>query len=120
MRILRVMARAYAAPEQMDIVIAFYERLFGEQCKIRLPLPALGLEIAAVGSVHVLSGPEDKLRPFRAAQATFWVDSVANAEKELRQWSSELLVGPERGPGGSFMIARHPDGLAVEYIDQAG
>jgi hypothetical protein len=119
MRILKVLARAYAAPEQFEAVIAFYEQLFDERCQFRLPLPALGLEIVAVGSVHLLAGSEEKLIPFRAAQSTFFVDSVANAEQDLKRLGVLPVLGPERGPGGSFLIARHPDGLVVEYIDQA-
>lgn len=118
MRILQVMARAYTAPEQLDAAIAFYEKLFGERCKARFRIPPLGLEIASVGSVHLLAGTEERLKPFRAAQATFWVDSVADAERTLRDMGSEILMGPEGGPIGSFMIVKHPDGLAAEYIDQ--
>ena len=99
-------------------MIAFYGKLFGERCKARLPIPPLGLEIASVGSVHLLAGVEEKLKPFRSAQATFWVDSVADAELMLRETGSEILHRPEHGPGGSFMIVKHPDGLVVEYIDQ--
>ncbi len=112
------MARAYVAPEQLSAAITFYERLFGEPCKVRFPIPQLGLEIASVGSVHLLAGAEDKLKPFRTAQATFWVDSVAGAERELLDMGSQILLRPEGGRGSSFMIVKHPDGLAVEYIDQ--
>ena len=71
MRILQVMARAYTEPDGLDAAIAFYEKLFGERCKARFPIPPLGLEIASVGSVHLLAGVEEKLKPFRSAQATF-------------------------------------------------
>jgi hypothetical protein len=114
------MARAYAAPEKSDAAIAFYEGLFGEHCKVRLSIPSLGLEIASVGSIHLIAGSEESLKPFRKAQATFWMDSVANAEQELLDLGSENLLGPEHGSEGSFMIVKHPDGLTVEYIDRAG
>jgi catechol 2,3-dioxygenase-like lactoylglutathione lyase family enzyme len=114
------MARVYTAPERLDAAIAFYERLFGEQCKVRFPISSLGLEIASVGSIHLIAGSEEKLKPFRNAQATFWVDSVAGVEQALHDLGSETLLGPEHGPGGSFMIVKHPDGLTVEYIDRAG
>jgi hypothetical protein len=120
MRILRVMARVYTAPERLAAPIAFYERLFGDQCKARFPIPSPELAIASVGSIHLIADSEEKLKPFRNAQAASWTGSVADAEKELRSLGCEFLLGPEHGPGGSFMIARHPDGLAVEYIDQAG
>ena len=94
MRILQVMARAYAAPEKLDAVIAFYERLFREPCKERPPIPSLGLEIASVGSIHLIAGSEEKLKPFRNAQATFWVDSVREAEKELRSMGRRFSWDP--------------------------
>jgi hypothetical protein len=119
MKILKVLARAYSAPEHLDGLISFYECLFGEPCAMRLPLPGLGLEVAAVGAIHLLAGAEDKLQRFRPANATFWVDSVTGAEQELKLLGATTLAGPERGPGGSYMIAKHPDGLVVEYIDQA-
>ena len=89
MRVLKVMARAYAPPEGMNALIAFYERLTGERCQFRLALPALGLEIASVGSVHLLAGLDESLAPFRAAHATFFVDSVAQAAEELERMSAE-------------------------------
>ena len=110
MRILQVMARAYTEPDGLDAAIAFYEKLFGERCKARFPIPPLGLEIASVASVHLLAGVEEKLKPFRSAQATFWVDSVLEAERTLREMGSEILHGPEHGQGGSFMIVKHPHG----------
>jgi predicted enzyme related to lactoylglutathione lyase len=112
------MARAYTEPDGLDAAIAFYEKLFGERCNARFPIPPLGLEIASVGSVHLPAGVEEKLTPFRSAQATFWVDSVTEAERTSREMGPEILHEPEHGPGGSFMIVKHPDGLVVEYIDQ--
>ena len=94
MPILQVMARAYTKPDGLDAAIAFYEKLFGERCKARFPIPPLGLEIASVGSVHLLAGVEEKLKPFRSAQATFWVDSVTEAERTLREMGSAILHGP--------------------------
>ena len=118
MRIDRVMARAYSAPERMDDLVAFYEKLFGQKCEIRFPIPALGLEIASVGGMHLMAGTDDNLKPFRAAQATYWVDSVSAAAEELRRAGGEVLLGPNTGASGSFMVAKHPDGLVVEYIDR--
>jgi hypothetical protein len=120
MQVLRALVRAYAPAEQLDAFVAFYEQLFGERCKLRMPLPALGLEIAMVGSTHLVAGSEKKLRPFRIAQATFFVATLMDAESELKRLGAEILFAPERGPGGSFMIAKFPDGLIVEFIEQTG
>jgi hypothetical protein len=118
MKVVRILARAYASPEGMDQVIGFYEKLLGERCLTRFSLPGLGLDIASVGAVHVLAGTDEKLKPFRHAHATFFVDSVASAQKQITAMGAEVLIEPAPGPGPSFMVARHPDGLVVEYIDQ--
>lgn len=72
MRVLQVMARAYVAPEGMDDAVAFYERLLDEHCEVRFPLPDLGIEIAAVGSVHLVAGDAMQLAPFRQVTAAFF------------------------------------------------
>jgi hypothetical protein len=118
MQILKVMARAYSPPERLGAMIEFDEHLIAERCNLHFPLPALGVEIATVGSMHLLAGLEDKLKPFKLALVTFWVDSVASAQEALNRSGAETLLEPERGPGGSFMIVKHPDGLVVEYVDQ--
>ena len=38
----------------------------------------------------------------------------------MQRLGAKKLLGLEHGPGGSFMIARHPDGHVVEFIDLAG
>jgi predicted enzyme related to lactoylglutathione lyase len=124
MRILKVMPRAYADEGEMDALIAFYETILGAKCQLRFPVLSLGLEIASVGlpgsSIHLLAGSEEALKPFRPAQATFFVDSVPNAAEELKNLGAELIHGPLHAPGGWYLIARHPDGLLAEYIDQTG
>ncbi len=47
-------------------LVAFHERLLDEQCAARFPIPDPGIEIAAVGSVHVGGGTGERLAPFRA------------------------------------------------------
>src|SRR5215469_6994435 len=93
MRILQVMARAYTKPDGLDAAIAFYEKLFGERCKARFPIPPLRLEIASVGPVHLLAGVEEKLKPFRSAHATFWVDSVTEANELREKWGLRSAMG---------------------------
>jgi predicted enzyme related to lactoylglutathione lyase len=108
----------------MDALIAFYETILGAKCQVRFPVPSLGLEIASLGtpaaSMHLLAGSEESLRPFRPAQATYFVDSVVSAAEELKSLGAETIHGPLHAPGGWYMIVRHPDGLLVEYLDQTG
>lgn len=117
MKILKVMARSYVMPADLDDTIAFYERLLGEKCEIRFPIPALGIEIAAVGAIHIIAGTEERLAPFRKVRAAFFVDSVSEYKKELERLGANIRQPPEQGPFGMFMIAEHPDGMTVEYAD---
>jgi len=118
MRILKVMARSYVSPSEMDATVAFYERLLAERCEIRFPIAALGIEIAAVGAMNIAAGAEDKLAPFREVWATFLVDSVVEFKEELERLGADIVQPPAQGPFGMFMIARHPDGVTVEYVDR--
>lgn len=118
MKILKIMARSYIAAAEMDATVAFYEELLGEKCQIRFPIPALGIEIAAVGAMHIVAGTPEKLAPFVEIRAAYFVDSVTDFKAELEQLGAEILQLPEPGPNGMFMIAKHPDGISVEYADQ--
>ena len=118
MKILKVMARSYVTPADLDETIAFYEQLLREKCEIRFPIPALGIEIAAVGAMHLVAGMEEKLAPFREVRAAFFVDSVAQYKDELERLGATILQQPQPGPFGMFMIAKHRDGLTVEYADK--
>jgi predicted enzyme related to lactoylglutathione lyase len=118
MQILKVMARSYVSPAKLDETIAFYEQLLREKCEVRFPIPALGIEIAAVGAMHIVAGSEDKLAPFREVRAAFFVDSVAELKEELERLGASILQQPQPGPFGMFMIAKHPDGNTVEYADR--
>jgi predicted enzyme related to lactoylglutathione lyase len=118
MKILKVMSRAYVMPANLDATIAFYEQLLCEKCETRFPIPSLGIKIAAVGAMHIIAGTEEKLAPFREVQTAFFVDSVSDFKQELERLGATILQQPEQGPFGMFMIAKHPDGVIVEYADK--
>jgi hypothetical protein len=63
-------------------LIGFYEQLIGEHYTRRIPVPALGIEIATVGFTHSITGDNEKLRPFRSAQTTF------SAVRIMEDWIS--------------------------------
>ena len=111
------MARSYVASTEMDATITFYEQLLREKCETRFPIPPLGIEIAAIGAIHVVAGAEEKLAPFKQVQSAFFVDSVVEFKEELERLNADILEQPQQGPFGMFMIAKHPDGMIVEYAD---
>lgn len=112
------MARSYVSPNEINDTIAFYEQLLGESCAARFPIPALGIEIAAVGAMHIVAGEEGKLLPFREVRAAYFVDSVAEFKAELERLGAQIVQPPEPGPFGMFMLVKHPDGNTVEYADR--
>lgn len=75
------------------------------------------IEIAAVGAIHLVAGSKQALAPFADVRAAFFVDSVVEFKQALEPTSTEIVQQPRQGPQGMFMIARHPDGLVVEYAD---
>ncbi|MGH6835654.1 MAG: VOC family protein [Methylocella sp.] len=117
MQILRVMARSYVGPDGIDAAITFYEHLLGAKCDMRFSIAEAGIELAAIGNMSIASGSEASLAPFRSVSAEFFVDSVVEFRGELAALGVAILLEPTQGPYGKFMIARHPDGLVVEYAD---
>jgi hypothetical protein len=116
MTVLRVLTRIYVAPGRLDDTIAFYERLLAQPCRLRFEYPAVGLELAEVGSVLILCGTDDALRRFRPTAMTVMVDSIQDCRAALSELGAEILEPPKRVPTGSNMRVRHPDGTIVEYV----
>lgn len=71
------------------------------------------LRLAKVGPFLLVEGADDETRSHSATIAVRDVDTVARAVKEA---GGELVDGPAPGPNGPRLIARHPDGSVIEYI----
>ena len=117
MRALRTLTRIYVEPGRLDAAVAFYERLFGEACRLRFDYPAVGLELADVGGVLLLCGTGDALARFRPTVMTVMVDSLAEWQRGLAALGAEIIEPPKRVPTGWNMRVRHPDGALVEYVE---
>lgn len=107
------------SPGALNPTLAFYEDLFREKCRLRFVHSAVRLELAQVGNVLLLAGPEEGLRPFRSTAATFVVDDLAEFREFLVQSGAAILSEPKEVPTGRNMRVRHPDGLVVEYVQFA-
>jgi predicted enzyme related to lactoylglutathione lyase len=116
MKILQVLPRIYLNMEQLEETISFYEQLFDEKCRMRFKYPEVGLELAQVGSVLLLAGSEAALEPFKATKATFLVDSLIEYKEKLVKSGAAILREQKQVPTGMNMLARHPDGTLVEYV----
>ncbi|GCE45768.1 hypothetical protein EI42_02813 [Thermosporothrix hazakensis] len=116
MKILSTLLRVYLKAEHLDESIAFYEKLYSQPCTLRFQYAEMGLELAQVGSMLLIAGSEQALAPFRATQATYLVDSLEAFRSVLLEAHGEILKEPQRVPTGMNMLARHPDGTIVEYV----
>lgn len=119
MKVLRVLMRIYLAPAQLDYGVAFYEAVFGEKCDLRFKYTEAGLELAGIGPVLLVAGPEDGLAAFRQTQATFLVDSIDDFRSWLLEHGAVILDEPKKVPTGRNMRAQHPDGAIIEYVELA-
>jgi len=83
-------------------------------------MPAAGLELAQVGDILIIAGPDEATLPFRPTNATFLVDSIDEYYRFLRSNGATIIRPPQQVPTGINMNVRHPDGLIVEYVEHTG
>ncbi|MEU1400828.1 VOC family protein [Streptomyces sp. NPDC005728] len=103
--------------DDLEATIPFYERLAGGRA---LRFRRGDVEVAAIGSFLLMSGPESELELLRKVAATIAVKDVDEAHRLLTDLGARILAGPVPTPVGRNLIAVHPDGSVFEYVDQAG
>jgi predicted enzyme related to lactoylglutathione lyase len=101
--------------EDIETAIPFYERLTGGRA---LRFGRGGVQVAAIGSFLLMSGPEDELEILRKVAATIAVKDVEEAHRLLTELGARIIAGPVLTPVGRNLIAMHPDGSVFEYADQ--
>lgn len=119
MKIFTILVRIYLHPEQLEEGIIFYEQILGEKSRVRFKYPERNLELAQVGSFLLIAGSESALEPFKATTATFQVDSLEEYRETLLKNGAVILNEPQPVPTGRNMLARHPDGTCIEYVQHA-
>jgi predicted enzyme related to lactoylglutathione lyase len=115
MKIKQVLTRFYT--QDMEGAIQFYETILNEKCSQKFHYEKMKLDLAQVGNLLILGGAEEALKPFRATQATFLVDSVREFKEHLLKNGSEIIRDIMEVPTGMNMTLRHPDGSIVEYVE---
>lgn len=103
--------------DDLDTAIPFYERLAGSQA---LRFARGGVQVAAVGSFLLMSGPATEIELLRKVTATIAVKDVEEAHRVLTGLGARIIAGPVATPVGRNLIAMHPDGAVFEYVDQSG
>lgn len=112
MTILRTYARVWS--EDADSALPLLERLTGEQPHLRLAFESV--ELAAVGDFLVIAGPAEFRERYTHASATVVVSDLDALVKDLEEAGATITTPLTAGPTGSFLYARHADGIAVEYV----
>jgi hypothetical protein len=77
---------------------------------------ASGLELALLGDVLVLAGPDELLDAFRETQVTAIVEDLGAALRHARSRGATVVRGPADGPTGTNATVRLPFGAVVEYV----
>ncbi|MEU2338933.1 VOC family protein [Streptomyces sp. NPDC006654] len=101
--------------DDLDTAIPFYERLSGGRAS---RFERGGVQVAAVGSFLLMSGPEAELEVLRKVAATIAVKDVEEAHRLLSGLGAQIIAGPVPTPVGRNLLAMHPDGSIFEYVDQ--
>ncbi len=101
--------------DDLDTAIPFYERLSGGRAA---RFERGGVQVAAVGSFLLMSGPEAELEVLRKVAATIAVKDVDAARRLLDDLGARIIAGPVATPVGRNLLAMHPDGSVFEYVDQ--
>ncbi|AOR31156.1 glyoxalase [Streptomyces fodineus] len=101
--------------DDIETAVPFYERLAGGRAQ---RFERGGVQVAAIGSFLLMSGPEEELEILRKVAATIAVKDVEEAHGLLTELGARILAGPVPTPGGRNLLAMHPDGSVFEYVDQ--
>lgn len=105
-----VLARVYV--NDLDAALPLYERLTGDHAPHRFTYGTMRL--ATVGTFLIIQGAPAEVRTHAATVTVRDIGAVVDA---IAGAGGTLLEGPAPGPNGARLIARHPDGNVVEYIE---
>ena len=101
----------------IEAAIERYEALTRETVRERFQVPEQGIEVAILGNLTIIAGPDEKIGALRNARATFVVDSLAEYDAHLRSTGATTLQGPSRTPAGTNMIVRDVEGMVFEFVE---
>ncbi|MEU3984349.1 VOC family protein [Streptomyces sp. NPDC026672] len=101
--------------DDLATAVPFYERLTGNTAQ---RFERGDVQVAAIGSFLLMSGPESELELLRKVGATIAVKDVEEARHLLTGLGAHVLVGPVATPAGHNLLAMHPDGTLFEYVDR--
>jgi predicted enzyme related to lactoylglutathione lyase len=101
----------------IEAAIERYEALTRQTVRERFEVPEQGIEIAILGSLTIIAGPEKEIGALRNLRATFIVDSLAEYDAHLRSTGATTLQGPSPTPAGTQLIVRDVEGVVFEFVE---
>ena len=101
----------------IEAAIERYEALTRETVRERFEVTEQGIEIAILGSLTIIAGPEHYIGALRNLRATFIVDSLAEYAAHLRSTGATTLQGPNPTPAGTNLIVRDVEGVVFEFVE---
>ena len=101
----------------MEAAIERYGALTRETVRERFEVPEQGIEIAILGSLTIIAGPEKEIGALRNLRATFIVDSLAEYDAHLRSTGATTIQGPSPTPAGTNLIVRDVEGVVFEFVE---
>ncbi|GAB3805304.1 hypothetical protein GCM10028798_26900 [Humibacter antri] len=107
--VLAALARVYV--DDLDSAVPLYQAIVGLDESHRFEFR--GMRLAKVGSFLLVEGADAEARSHVATIAVRDIDMTAQAIEDA---DGELLDGPAPGPNGLRLVARHPDGSVIEYV----
>ncbi|AJT42843.1 VOC family protein [Psychromicrobium lacuslunae] len=110
--IVEVVARVYV--EDLNAALPLYQQLSGGGDPHRFGFR--DIQLAKIGSFLLIQGADEEVR---SHTATIAVRDISLVEAAISEAGGALLEGPTPGPNGPRLIARHPDGNIIEYIQRS-
>jgi hypothetical protein len=117
MKVLNILVRRYLPLDLFDAAVSFHEQLIGQNARLRFDYPTYQLKLAQVASILFIAGTEESLAPFTGTHASFMVDDIQAFADHLPTVGAEILRPLKVVPTGWNMLARHPDGSVIEYVE---
>lgn len=115
MKVKKILNRFYV--HDIEKSIEFYEKVLNEKCNLRFKHPEANLELAQVGTILIISGSDEALKPIKDTQVTFLVDSIVEFKDFLLNSGSIIIRDLKEVPTGMNMTVKHLDGTIVEYVE---
>jgi len=115
MEILKTYSRIY--PDKLEESIALYTKLTNQKIAQRFTIPETGVEIAYIGDFILVYGQGDLMKQFRKVHASCIVQEIEEIKLYLLENHSTIITDIQNIPTGKKMIARHPDGIFIEYLE---